>query len=181
MGRIFPILAIAMLLCSCRSQGIVAEDKTMKIEVTSTAFDQGDMIPDKYSCKGSNMSPPLAWKNVPTQAKTIAIIADDPDAPRGTWVHWVLYNLPVNISELPEAQPQEKQLGNGASQGVNTSGKVGYEGPCPPSGTHRYYFKVYALDSELTCKDNMTKVQLLEAMKGHLLAEGELMGRYSHK
>jgi Raf kinase inhibitor-like YbhB/YbcL family protein len=181
MGRIILVLTIAALLCSCRSQSVVAEDKAMKLEVTSTAFDYGDMIPAKYTCKGSNISPPLAWKNVPTGAKTIAIIADDPDAPMGTWVHWVLYDLPAHVDNLPEAVPNEKKLGNGASQGVNSSGIVGYQGPCPPSGTHRYFFKLYALDNELALKDGSTKAQLLQAMKGHVLAEGELMGRFSHK
>lgn len=152
----------------------------MTIQVTSAAFKEGESIPSKYTCKGSNISPPLVWTNIPSAAKTIALIADDPDAPMGTWVHWVLYNLPGNINELPEAVPNEQHLQNGASQGVNSSGKVGYQGPCPPSGTHRYYFKVYALDTQLKLSDGTTKSQLLEAMKGHILAEGRLMGRFSH-
>ncbi|MCE5323615.1 YbhB/YbcL family Raf kinase inhibitor-like protein [bacterium] len=152
----------------------------MTIQVTSTAFREGEPIPSKYTCKGSDISPPLAWTKVPSTAKTMALIADDPDAPMGTWVHWVLYNLPANMNELPEAVPNEKHLSSGASQGVNSSGKIGYQGPCPPSGTHRYYFKVYALDTQLKLSDSVTKSQLLEAMKGHVLAEGTLMGRFSH-
>ncbi|MEN6357997.1 MAG: YbhB/YbcL family Raf kinase inhibitor-like protein [Armatimonadota bacterium] len=178
------ILIIAATLCSCKKTTVVAAGKAgvkiMTIQVTSAAFKEGESIPSKYTCKGSNISPPLVWTNIPSAAKTIALIADDPDAPMGTWVHWVLYNLPGNINELPEAVPNEQHLQNGASQGVNSSGKVGYQGPCPPSGTHRYYFKVYALDTQLKLSDGTTKSQLLEAMKGHILAEGRLMGRFSH-
>ncbi|MHB9036773.1 MAG: YbhB/YbcL family Raf kinase inhibitor-like protein [Armatimonadota bacterium] len=153
----------------------------MRIEVTSTAFKEGGVIPDKYTCKGANVSPPLAWTHIPTGAKTLALIADDPDAPARTWVHWVLFNLPAHVNELPEGIPNEKRLAIGASQGVNSSGAVGYQGPCPPSGTHRYYFKLYALDAELDLHDGVTKPQLLDAIHGHIVADGELMGKFSHR
>lgn len=153
----------------------------MRIEVTSTAFKKGGVIPEKYTCNGANISPPLAWTHIPTGAKTLALIADDPDAPARTWVHWVLFNLPAHVNELPEGVPNDKHLASGASQGVNSSGAVGYQGPCPPSGTHRYYFKLYALDVELDLHDRVTKPQLLDAMHDHVVAEGELMGKFSHR
>ena len=150
----------------------------MEIKVKSTAFEEGGMIPKKYTCDGQDVSPPLSWTSVPSGTKTIALICDDPDAPMGTWVHWVLYNLPADIQELPENVPPQKTLANGAKQGTTDFRKIGYGGPCPPSGTHRYYFKLYALDTEIKLDAGITKKQLLEAMKGHILAEGQLMGKY---
>ncbi|MDR4508616.1 MAG: YbhB/YbcL family Raf kinase inhibitor-like protein [Candidatus Brocadiaceae bacterium] len=150
----------------------------MEIEVKSAAFDEGGMIPKKYTCDGEDISPPLSWSAVPSGTKSIALISDDPDAPMGTWVHWVLYDLPANIQELPENIPSLKMLENGAKQGITDFGTIGYGGPCPPGGTHRYYFKLYALNKKLDLKAGITKKQLLEAMKGHILAEGQLMGKY---
>ncbi|MCX8108254.1 MAG: YbhB/YbcL family Raf kinase inhibitor-like protein [Verrucomicrobiae bacterium] len=150
----------------------------MSIKVTSTAFTEGGMIPKQYTCDGKDVSPPLAWEGVPVGAKTIAVICDDPDAPVGTWVHWVLFNLPATVKELPENVPTTKNLPNGAKQGVNDFGRIGYGGPCPPGGTHRYYFKIYALDCELKLEAGATKAQLLKAMEGHILAQGQLMGKY---
>lgn len=150
----------------------------MAIKVTSTAFGEGEMIPRKYTCDGADVSPPLAWTGVPEEAKTIALVSDDPDAPMGTWVHWVLFNLPASIKELPEALPPDKELRNGARQGRNDFRKIGYGGPCPPGGTHRYYFKLYALDTVLNLNAGSTKADLLAAMQGHVLAEGQLMGKY---
>jgi Raf kinase inhibitor-like YbhB/YbcL family protein len=151
----------------------------MDIKVSSTAFEEEGMIPAKYTCDEEDVSPPLAWDSIPEGTKTLALICDDPDAPVGTWVHWVLFNLPADISELPENIPPEKELENGAKQGTNDFGRIGYGGPCPPGGTHRYYFKLYALDVELDLEAGERKPQLLEAMEGHILAEGQLMGRYS--
>ena len=149
----------------------------MSIKLTSSAFQEGGMIPAQYTCDGRNISPPLAWSDVPSDAKTLALIADDPDAPRGTWVHWVVYNLPAAVKELAEnAPPQEAAAGG--RQGKNDFGKFGYGGPCPPSGTHRYYFKLYALNTELNLPGGATKQDLLKAMYGHILDEGQLMGRY---
>jgi Raf kinase inhibitor-like YbhB/YbcL family protein len=152
--------------------------KKMQIKVTSTAFEEGGMIPKRYTCDGTDVSPPLAWTSVPEGTKSIALICDDPDAPMGTWVHWVLFNLPADVKELAESVPSEKKLGNGAIQGTNDFRKIGYGGPCPPGGTHRYYFKLYALDTELNLQAGATKRELLKAMKGHILAEGQLMGKY---
>lgn len=151
---------------------------TMKIRMKSTAFEEGGMIPKKYTCDGADVSPPISWTAVPEGTKSLALICDDPDAPMGTWVHWVLFNLPADIRELPENIPPQKTLANGAKQGITDFRKIGYGGPCPPGGTHRYYFKLYALDTEINLDAGITKKQLLKAMEGHILAEGQLMGKY---
>lgn len=150
----------------------------MKIKVTSSAFKEGEMIPSRYTCDGDDVSPDIGWDGIPIEAKSIALISDDPDAPRGTWVHWVMYNMPPELKGLPEAVPPDKILDNGSVQGMNDSQQIGYGGPCPPGGVHRYYFKVYALDVRLSLGPGATKKDLEDAMKGHILAEGQLMGRY---
>ncbi|MBI2486098.1 MAG: YbhB/YbcL family Raf kinase inhibitor-like protein [Deltaproteobacteria bacterium] len=136
------------------------------------------MIPKKYTCDGPNISPPLSWDSVPGGTKSLALICDDPDAPRGTWVHWVIFNLPANMNDLTENIPPQQTLPNGAKQGRNDFGKIGYGGPCPPGGTHRYYFKLCALDEEINLEPGTTKAELLKAMDGHTLAKGQLMGKY---
>ena len=150
----------------------------MEIEITSQAFEEETMIPEKYTCDGIDVSPPLTWTSIPEGTKTLALICDDPDAPMGTWVHWVLFNLPASINELPESVPTDEELKNGAKQGRNDFRRIGYGGPCPPGGTHRYYFKLYALDEELDLKTGVVKEELLKAMEGHILGKGQLMGRY---
>ena len=152
--------------------------KNMGIKVASSAFEENDMIPVQYTCDGKDLSPPLAWDNIPDGTKSIALICDDPDAPMGTWVHWVLFNLPAETRELVENIPPDEILKNGARHGKNDFRNFGYGGPCPPSGIHRYYFKVYALDSVIGLSAGATKRQLVEAMAGHILAEGQLMGKY---
>jgi len=149
-----------------------------EMKLTSTAFKEGEAIPRGYTCDGANVSPPLEWTGVPKTAKTIAIIADDPDAPAGTWVHWVLYNLAAEGLGLIENTPQIEMLKGSGVQGKNDFGKIGYGGPCPPSGTHRYFFKFYALDSELTLKPGATRAEVEQAMEGHILARAQLMGTY---
>ena len=151
----------------------------MNMQITSIAFAEGQPIPDQYSCSGSDVSPPLQWTGAPAGAKSFAIIADDPDAPTGTWVHWVIYNLPPAAMSLAENVSQLPELTNGAKQGVNDFGKIGYNGPCPPPGkAHHYHFKIYALDTKLDLKSGATRKKLLEAMDGHVLAEGQLIGTY---
>lgn len=150
----------------------------MGISITSTAFNEGEFIPKKYSCDGADVSPPLEWIGIPEETKELALICDDPDAPMGTWVHWVLYNIPPNVSNLPESVPAVKVLENGAVHGMNDFHKIGYGGPCPPGGTHRYFFKIYALDTELKLAQGKTRTELLESMNGHVLAGGQLMGKY---
>lgn len=153
----------------------------MEIKITSSAFDENAMIPAKYTCDGEDISPPLEWDNVPEGTQSIAIIADDPDAPMGTFVHWVLFNLPGDTRQLPENVPTKGTLDNGAVQGITGFGRTGYGGPCPPSGTHRYFFKIYALDTKVELTSSAGKSQLLEAMAGHILGQGQLMGRYSRR
>jgi Raf kinase inhibitor-like YbhB/YbcL family protein len=153
----------------------------MAISVSSPAFQEGRTIPSKYTCDGADISPALTWEGIPAGAKSVALISDDPDAPMGTWVHWVLWNLPPGAQGLPEHVPPDPELSDGARQGINDFGRAGYGGPCPPGGTHRYYFKVYALDTTLELPDSTRKADLVAAMDGHVLAEGQLMGRYSRK
>ncbi|MCX6357731.1 MAG: YbhB/YbcL family Raf kinase inhibitor-like protein [Candidatus Aureabacteria bacterium] len=153
----------------------------MMITVTSPTFREGGMIPSAHTCDGRDSSPPLEWSGIPAGTKALALVCDDPDAPAGTWVHWVLYNIPADRRSLPGGQPTAETLAGGAGQGVNDFGRFGYGGPCPPSGTHRYYFKLYALDARLDLAGRVTKAALLDAMKGHVLADGALMGRYARR
>ena len=150
----------------------------MEIKVKSEAFEEGGMIPKKYTCDGEDASPPLSWTGVPEGTEALALICDDPDAPVGTWVHWVIFNIPPDTTGLSENIPPERVLESGARQGRNDFGNIGYGGPCPPRGTHRYYFKLYALDKKVDLEPGVTKDELLKAMEGHVLAEGKLMGRY---
>jgi Raf kinase inhibitor-like YbhB/YbcL family protein len=151
----------------------------MKLEITSTAFAEGAAIPKQYTGDGTDASPPLQWSAPPEKTKSLALICDDPDAPRGTWVHWVLFNLPADARALPEGVPTDGLLDSGARQGKNDFGNIGYGGPAPPKGKpHRYYFKLYAVDAMLDLSAGATKAQLVAALKGHVVAEGELMGKY---
>ncbi|HLZ32690.1 MAG TPA: YbhB/YbcL family Raf kinase inhibitor-like protein [Nitrospira sp.] len=152
----------------------------MTLDLTSSAFHDGDTIPEKYTCEGHDVSPPLHWSVPPAGTRSYVIIADDPDAPVGTWVHWVIYNLPLDLRGLPEAVPPEERVLDGALQGLNDFKRLGYGGPCPPPGKpHRYYFRLYALDKVLDLKPRETKAHVLQACKGHILAEAQLMGRYA--
>jgi hypothetical protein len=148
------------------------------MEIKSSAFGSGEMIPAKYTCDGADFSPPLEWTKAPAGTRSFALICDDPDAPMGTWVHWVIYDIPQSATMLGEGIKREKDLPGGGTQGINDFRKIGYGGPCPPGGTHRYFFKLYALDTELGLKPGITKDQLLKAMRGHILAEAQLMGTY---
>jgi Raf kinase inhibitor-like YbhB/YbcL family protein len=151
----------------------------MAMELSSKAFRDGAAIPKKYTCDGQDVSPELAWSGAPEGAKSLALIADDPDAPGGVWVHWVLYDLPADTRELPEAMPTDRKLGNGARQGRNDFGKIGYGGPCPPRGpAHLYFFKLYALREKTGLKSGASKAELERAMKGQVLAQATLTGRF---
>jgi Raf kinase inhibitor-like YbhB/YbcL family protein len=153
----------------------------MSLELTSDAFANGQSIPVKYSCKGKNISPALAWNEPPAGTQSFALIVDDPDAPMGTWVHWVLFNIPANSRRLQEDLPitEKNTEPNAISVGKNSWGDLRYGGPCPPSGTHRYYFKLYALDTIISLSPGATKEQVLKEMQGHVLAQAELMGTFS--
>lgn len=156
-------------------------EATMSLELTSDAFMNGQSIPAKYSCTGKNISPALAWNEPPAGTQSFALIMDDPDAPMGTWVHWVLFNIPANARNLQEDLPVTgKNVDpNAIYVGKNSWGDTRYGGPCPPSGTHRYYFKLYALDTTLSLLPGATKEQLRKEMEGHILAQSELMGTFS--
>ncbi len=154
----------------------------MAMTVTSNAFKDGESIPGKYTCDGENLSPALEWNGVPNGTKSLALICDDPDAPSGTWVHWVLWGLPADAKSLPEGVRADTPLPGGARQGLNSWRKMGYGGPCPPPGKpHRYYFKLYALDTPVAPPGTADKVGLEAAMSGHLLGQGQLMGRYARQ
>jgi hypothetical protein len=148
------------------------------MEIRSSEFKEGSSIPSKYTCDNIDVSPPMEWSHVPAGVKTFALICDDPDAPGATWVHWVIFNIPGSLRELKENIQATETLQNGAKQGKNDFGKIGYGGPCPPGGTHRYYFKLYALDKDLDSKPGIAKKDLLKAIEGHILDEVHLMGRY---
>lgn len=149
------------------------------MQLSSTAFREGETIPKKCTADGPDVAPALQWSGTPGTTKSLALICDDPDAPRGTWVHWVLYHLPPDTRSLPEGVTAQKGLSKGARQGTNDFGKTGYGGPAPPAGKpHRYFFKLFALDTMLDLPEGATRQQLDEAMKGHIVAEGQLMGKY---
>jgi len=152
-----------------------------KMTIESSAFKNNEMIPDRHANNKGNISPQLKWSGEPKGVKSFALIADDPDAPIGDWVHWVLFNIPSDVHELNENILPEQKFPNGMISGKNDWGNYGYNGPQPPSGTHRYFFKVYALDSLLKLAAGATKKDLLKAMEKHILAHGELIGKYSKK
>ena len=169
-----------MTSCENQPQTETGSDK-MELSIESSAFQEGGMIPSKYTCDGINVSPPLKWSEPPEETKSLVLISDDPDAPMGTWVHWVVYNIPPSLKEFSENIPSSEVLDNSTIQGTTDFGRIGYGGPCPPSGTHRYFFKIYALDDKLNISPGATKQQVVDAMKGHVIAEGQLMGRYKRQ
>ncbi len=151
----------------------------MPMKIISDAFAEGRPIPARHTCDGLGISPPLRWSGAPPGTKGFALICDDPDVPSGNWVHWVIYGLPAAMTGLPENHPATDRLPNGARQGITDFNCTGYGGPCPPPGEpHRYFFRVYALDTDLKLGSCVRKVDLLQAMRGHVLAEGSLMGVY---
>ena len=151
----------------------------MALHITSPDFSQGEVIPKKFTCDAQDVSPKLEWKGPPANTESFALIVDDPDAPAGTWVHWVLYDIPAGARDLPERVPGQEQLASGARQGRNDFGKIGCSEPCPPLGKpHRCFFKPCALDTKLNLKSGSTKADLERAMKAHVLAHAELIGRY---
>ncbi|MCX7726443.1 MAG: YbhB/YbcL family Raf kinase inhibitor-like protein [Chitinispirillaceae bacterium] len=178
-SHFFLIVLFAVIVGEERETQKAKEGGVMKL--TSKAFQHEGMIPSVYTCDGEDISPPLEWTDVPSNVKSFALICDDPDAPMGTWVHWVIYNIPADSRSLEEKVPTLEVLKNETCQGINDFRKVGYGGPCPPSGVHRYFFKLYALDTTLKPEKGVTKDKLLKMMKGHILAEAQLMGKYSRK
>jgi Raf kinase inhibitor-like YbhB/YbcL family protein len=146
------------------------------------AFQAGGEIPKQYTCEGEDLSPGLQWSDAPKGTQSFALIAEDPDAPSGTYTHWVLYDLPPSVAELPQGLPRKEHLKFGGLQGTNDFGKIGYGGPCPPAGKpHRYFFKLYAMDTVLGLKPGAKKQDVERAMEGHVLAQAEIMGKYQRK
>jgi len=181
----FTVLSLILTSCSVKEtqDEIVSSDTEENamatITISSTAFQERDAIPVKYTCDGQDISPALMWTEPPEQTESFALIVDDPDAPGGVFTHWVLFNIPASIHQLGEGTPTQDQLENGALHGKNDFGRIGYGGPCPPKGnSHRYRFSVYALDQKLNLKEGASKKQVLAAMQGHILAQGQLTGIY---
>ena len=153
----------------------------MTLELTTTAFQKNGFIPTRFTCDGTDASPPLAWNDPPAGTQSFVLIVDDPDAPAGTWVHWVVYDMPARLRGLPEGLAKSRELPDGSRQGLNDFRRIGYDGPCPPRGSaHRYFFKLYALDIKTNLNEAVTKSELERAMKGHILAESEIVGRFKH-
>jgi Raf kinase inhibitor-like YbhB/YbcL family protein len=177
MKSFIHLLLVGALSSLFAIQDLHAEERKMnKLQITSPAFSHDGTIPSKFTCDGVDVSPPLSIVNIPEKTGSLALIVDDPDAPAGTWVHWVVWNILPGSREIPE-----NSVPRGAIQGTNDFGKQRYGGPCPPSGTHRYFFKLYALDASLALKPGARKGQVEEAMKGHVLAQAELVGLYRRK
>lgn len=144
------------------------------MDISSSAFENNQVIPVKYTCDGENINPPLTFRNVPTEAKSLVLVVDDPDAPSGAWTHWLVYNLDPTIIEI-----KENSVPNGALQGMTSFGRSGYGGPCPPSGTHHYYFKLYALDTQIENTSDIDQKNFLTKIENHILDQAELIGLYS--
>src|SRR5437764_6899682 len=186
-SRITEAVALAglILLFACRSSSApTAADQAMKgagtmaFTLQSSAFQNGGSIPKKFTCEAADVSPELAWSGAPEKTQSFALIADDPDAPMGTWVHWVIYDLPPNAAKLSEAVPKQEQAAS-STQGKNDFGKIGYGGPCPPPGKpHRYFFKLYALKTKLNLKPGVPRRDVENAMRGHVIGQAEVMGKY---
>jgi len=182
-------IAVSFLLVGILVSQLWAAPKASSrstFRIFSKSFKPGGRIPDQYTCKGQNTSPNVCWKGAPVKTQSFALIVEDPDAPSQTWVHWVIYNIPIkkadsdeNIYELTEGYPRDEETSGGILQGSNDFKKIGYDGPCPPSGVHRYYFELYALNSLLDLSAGVTKAELLSAIKGHVLAQTQMMGVYS--
>jgi len=148
------------------------------MQISSSVFNPGEMIPSKYTCDGLDITPPLIWKEIPPGVKSMALIMDDPDAPAGTWVHWVIFNIPAVSGGLKENFPRESAMADGTLQGSNSWGQIGYGGPCPPSGAHRYFFRLFALDCILELDAGARKDELFKVMSGHILQEAQMFGKY---
>lgn len=154
----------------------------MEIKISSAAFKEGELIPFCYTCDGENISPSLNWNKPHESIKSFAIVVDDPDAPSGDFVHWVVYNIPATVNEFLENVTPTRNISDEIIMGTNDFGKIGYGGPCPPSGTHRYFFKIFGLDTILPLiETGINKRQLLKAMEGHIIADGCLIGKYKRK
>lgn len=178
MNKIILTVIFILLFTNTLFLQIHHRGKKMGIKITSSAFTDSGMIPSKYTCDGINVSPPLAWQTEANGIKSFVLICDDPDAPAGDWVHWIIYDLPAASREIKEDCNANRNLPDGALMGVNDFHKISYGGPCPPSGTHKYHFKIYALDKILHLNAGATKRTILEAMRGHIVDQGLMVGKY---
>lgn len=188
--NIFLVLGISLILLVVSASGCAQEssqtndqsaNQSGSFQITSSAFTQGGQIPQKYTADGEDISPPLAWTGAPQNTESFTITCEDPDASGqggGAFFHWIIFNIPGNVTELAEGIPAQGTLDNGAKQGTNDMGVIGYSGPSPPSGTHRYAFKIYALDTLLTLEPGATKQQVNDAMEGHILGQTQITGKY---
>jgi hypothetical protein len=182
-------LFLTLAICSAAAGMVVTRGSIMKplephkqMELASSAFKNGQPIPNQYTCEGKNISPPLTWNGAPANTESLVLIVDDPDAPRGVWTHWVMFDLPADASGLPEAAAQSGSLPGNAKEGLNDFKHSSYDGPCPPAGQeHRYFFKIYALDTALGLPSGASRKDVEAAMAKHILAEGQLMGTYQRK
>jgi Raf kinase inhibitor-like YbhB/YbcL family protein len=178
--RTMALLAFAIYLGGCGPEATEPAAGAALL-LQSSAFADGQAIPVRYTCDGDDLSPPLSWAEPPAGTQTLALVVDDPDAPMGTWVHWVLFNLPAATRSLSEGVPAGESLAVGGLQGANSWKRVDYGGPCPPQGsTHHYVFKLYALDTSLDLSAGATKGDVEKAMNGHVLAQGQFVGTYGH-
>jgi hypothetical protein len=172
-------LILTLALAFPGASGLAAKDASGKLELKTTAFPAGGTIPTQFTCSGANISPALSWTAPPPRTQSFALIVDDPDAPAGTWVHWVVYNLPALLRQLREHVPMGDAIARGGKQGLNDFPQNGYGGPCPPPGKpHRYFFRLYALDAMLDLRAPVHRKDVDAAMKGHILAQGEWMGTF---
>jgi Raf kinase inhibitor-like YbhB/YbcL family protein len=183
MKRRARLLALCLACGVLTSCGAKTPPQPAQIKLESSAFAAGAAIPAKYTCDGANTSPPLSWSGVPRATASLALIVTDPDAPSGVWTHWILWNLPAASSRLLEGYAEKKTLVSGARQGTNDFKKIGWGGPCPPSSTHRYHFTIFALDQVLpsTLTPRTTRSELMVAMEGHIIAQGELTASYKRR
>ncbi len=188
--HVYVLILLAAIGCSGSAPLPSAPPGLPALKLTSPAFTEGGTIPKAYTCDGADKSPPLQWSGIPEAARSLVLICDDPDAPAGTWSHWVVFNLPPDVTSLeegiaaeltaaPEPPPAVKQALRATMQGKNDFGKIGYGGPCPPSGTHRYVFRLYAVDRSLDVPAGATRAEVLRAIEGHVVAEGKLTGKYA--
>jgi Raf kinase inhibitor-like YbhB/YbcL family protein len=172
---IYLLIITSIVILASNTMGIEV-DETGGLKISSPVFENNRFMPAKYSCDGMDVNPPLLIENVPTNTKSLALVVDDPDAPAGTWVHWVLWNINPDTKEI-----KENSIPSGAKQGLNDFRQHNYRGPCPPSGTHRYFFKLYAIDTVLNLNPDSTKADLESAMKGHIIEQAQIIGLYRRK
>ena len=178
-NRLMVVATFAFVIGLLATSVVMAKDSAANLELKTTAFKSGGTIPAKYTCSGADISPALAWNQPPPRTQSFVLIVDDPDAPAGTWVHWVVYNLPASARQLPESVPQGEAIVSGGKQGLNDFPQNGYGGPCPPPGKpHRYFFRLYALDTLLDLHAPIHRNDVDAAMKGHILTQAKLMGTF---